>query len=173
MSFSFSGKCPKKQPEKGGKMDERIVVPLDGSKVGEAALPYVEDLVSKLSPEVKIEVILLQVLSPESVPTVGGRAHAATPYTEREMEQIEKKATDYLNQAGEALRRKGVTVTARVAIGDASEEIVKAAEELNANMIAMSTHGRSGLSRWAFGSVTDRVLRREGRIPILVVRAPR
>ena len=57
-------------------------------------------------------------------------------------------------------------------IGDASEEIIKAAEEINADLIAMSTHGRSGLSRWAFGSVTDKVLRRGGRVPILTVRAP-
>jgi len=154
-------------------MDEKIVVPLDGSKVGEAALPYVEDLVSKLSPEVKVEVILLQVLAPESIPTVTGRTPEATPYTVQELAKTEEKAMDYLNEIGEALRSKGVAVTVKVAVGDAAEEIVKLAEEIGANLIAMSTHGRSGLSRWAFGSVTDKVLRREGRIPIIMVRAPK
>ena len=154
-------------------MDEKIVVPLDGSKVGEAALPYVEDLVSKLSPEVKAEVILLQVISLVSVATVGGYAEVTTPYVQKQMEDTEKKAMHYLNESGEALRSKGITVTAKVAIGDAADEIVKLAEEIDANLIAMSTHGRSGLSRWAFGSVTDKVLRREGRIPIIMVRAPR
>jgi nucleotide-binding universal stress UspA family protein len=62
---------------------------------------------------------------------------------------------------------------AKVATGDASAEIVKAAEEINANVIAMSTHGRSGLSRWAFGSVTNKVLRRKGKISIAMVRAPK
>ena len=154
-------------------MNEKIVVPLDGSKVGESALPYVEDLVSKLSPEVKTEVILLQVLSPVSPPTAAGGQLPDMAYTERQTEENKKKALDYLNQAGEALRSKGVTVTTEVAVGDASEEIVKAAEEIDANLIAMSTHGRSGLSRWAFGSISDKVLRREGRIPITMVRAPK
>jgi len=154
-------------------MYEKIVVPLDGSKVGEAALPYVEDIVSKLSPEVKTEVVLLQVLAPASIPTVTGRTPDATPYTVQQLEETEKKAMEYLNQTGEALRSKGVTVTAKVVVGDAAEQIVKAAEEIDANLIAMSTHGRSGFSRWAFGSVTDKVLRREGRIPIAMKKAPR
>jgi len=154
-------------------MDEKIVVPLDGSKVGEAALPYVEDLVSKLSPEVKAEVILLQVIAREIVPAVGGTAAATTPSVLKQLEEAEKRGMDYLNEIGEALRSKGAMVTAKVAFGDASEEIVKLAEEIDANLIAMSTHGRSGLSRWAFGSVTDKVLRREGRIPIIMVRAPK
>ena len=154
-------------------MDEKIVVPLDGSKVGEAALPYVEDIVSKLSPEVKTEVVLLQVLAPSSIPTVSGRTPSGIPYTEQQLEETEKKAMEYLNQTAEALRIKGVTVTTKVAVGDASEQIVKVAEEIDANLIAMSTHGRSGFSRWAFGSVTDKVLRREGRIPIAMKRAPR
>ena len=60
----------------------------------------------------------------------------------------------------------------KVGIGSAAEEIIKAADEINADWIAMSTHGRSGISRWAFGSVTDRVLRAENK-PVLMVRAPR
>ncbi|MFC1893739.1 universal stress protein [Chloroflexota bacterium] len=151
-------------------MYERIIIPLDGSKVGEAALPYVEQLVAKLSPEVKVEVTLLQVLSKMTYPVVAGEVVATVPYTENEMAQIKQKAVDYLNQAGEALGRKGIVVTARVAIGDASEEIVKAANDVNADLIAMSTHGRSGLSRWAFGSVTDKVLKLGGQAPILIVK---
>ena len=154
-------------------MYEKIVIPLDGSKVGEAALPYVEDIVSKLSPEVKTEVVLLQVLAPASIPTISGRTPEVAPYTEQQMEKTSEEAMEYLNQTGEALRSKGVTVTAKVAIGDASEQIVKVAQEIDADLITMSTHGRSGLSRWAFGSVTDKVLRKEGRIPIAMVRAPR
>ena len=154
-------------------MYQKIVVPLDGSITGEAALPYVEDMVSKLSPEVKVEITLLQVLSPVRVLAAGGQAVADIVYTEKQTEETKKAAIDYLNKTGEALRSKGATVMAKVAIGDASEEIVKAAEENNANVITMSTLGRSGLSRWAFGSVTDKVLRREGKIPIVMVRAPK
>ena len=154
-------------------MDEKIIVPLDGSKIGEAALPYVEDLVSKLSPEVKVEVILLQVLPPAPPPSVAGSAYVAVPHTGEEIERYKEKALDYLNTTGEALRSKGAAVTAEVRIGSAPEEIVKTAEEANVNIIAMSTHGRLGFSRWAFGSITDRVLRMETNIPIAMVRAPK
>ena len=154
-------------------MYERILIPLDGSQIGESTLPYVEDLLSKLSPQVKVEVTLLQVLRPVQPHVVSGYEVPDVAYTEKEMEETKKKAVDYLNKAGETLRSKGATVISRVGIGDASEEIIKAAEEINADLIAMSTHGRSGLSRWAFGSVTDKVLRRGGRVPILTVRAPR
>ncbi len=51
--------------------------------------------------------------------------------------------------------------------------IIKAAEETKAGLVAMSTHGRSGISRWALGSVTDKVLRHGGNIPILTVKAPK
>jgi nucleotide-binding universal stress UspA family protein len=153
-------------------MYERILVPLDGSEVGESALPFVRDLLSKLSPEVKVEVTLLQVIRPVYPHVVGGYEVPDIAYTEKELEETKKKAIDYLNKAGDTLRSKGATVTARVGVGDASEEIIKAAEEINADLIAMSTHGRSGLSRWALGSVTDKILRRGGRVPILTVRAP-
>jgi len=154
-------------------MYERILLPLDGSKEGESALPYVENLVSKLSPDVKVEVTLLQVLSRLEPRTVSGYAVPDVAYPEKQMEEARKKAIDYLNKTGEALRSKGVAVAVKVVVGDAAEEIIKAAEEINSDLIAMSTHGRSGLSRWAFGSVTEKVLRHGGKIPILTLKAPR
>ncbi|MFC2060656.1 universal stress protein [Chloroflexota bacterium] len=149
-------------------MDEKILVPLDGSKVGEAALPYVEDLVSKLSPEVKVEITLLQVVA-STHDVVAGEASAKVPYTEKEMGQIKDMAVNYLNKAGESLRGKGVVINCKVAFGKAADEIIKTADETNVDLIAMSTHGRSGLSRLAFGSVTEKVL--HGRnVPVLTVR---
>ena len=153
-------------------MFERILVPLDGSKVGEAALPYVEELVSTLAPSVKPEVTLLQVVSSLSYPVIAGEASVRVPYTGKELEQIKKKARSYLNKAGESLKSKGAIVKIKVATGKAVDEILKATDETKADLVAMSTHGRSGLSRWAFGSVTDRVLR-AGNVPILMVRAPK
>ena len=152
-------------------MLKKILVPLDGSKVAEAVLPYVGELVSGLSSDIKGEVTLFHVLSPTYY-VVAGEAGAPVPYTEAEIEQIKKKTVDYLDKVGEGLRSKGAIVECKVGVGRAAEEINKAAEEISANLVAMSTHGRSGLSRWAFGSVTDRVLR-GGNRPILMVRAPR
>ncbi len=152
-------------------MLKKILVPLDGSKVAEAVLPYVESLVSGLAPGIKGEVTLFHVLSPTYY-VVAGEAGAPIPYTEAEIEQIKKKTVGYLDKAGEGLRSTGAVVECKVGVGKAADEINKAADEINADLVAMSTHGRSGLSRWAFGSVTDRVLR-GGNRPVLMVRAPR
>ena len=154
-------------------MYERILIPLDGSKTGEAALSHVERLFSKLSSEIKTEIVLLQVVSPSYYPPILGAGVAAVQYTAKEMETIKKKAMDYLNKVGENLGKRGTMVTAKVRVGDAYEEIIKVADEIKADLIAMSTHERSGLSRWAFGSVTDKVLLHGGDIPILAIRPSR
>lgn len=153
-------------------MYERILVPLDGSKVGEAALPLVEELVSKLAPKVKTEVILLQVISSLTHYIIAGEASVQVPYNEKEIAQIKKKTRDYLEKASEGLKSKGANVTIKVTTGRAAEEIVRVADEARADLIAMSTHGRSGLSRLTFGSITGKVLR-GGNVPVLVVRAPK
>ena len=155
-------------------MDEKIVVPLDGSKIGEAALPYVEELVSKLSPEVNVEITLLQVVPKTPAQIDSGEAGVPViDYSDKEIEVHRNKAIEYLNRVGESLRSTRATVISRVEVGNAPEEITRVADEINANIIAISTHGRSGLSRWAFGSVTDKVLKLEGRIPITMVKAPK
>ncbi len=150
----------------------KILIPLDGSKTGETALPYVEGLVSKLSPRVKAELTLLRVVSFLTHYVAAGELMAPISYTEKEMEQIQQQARDYLNTVGESVRSKKVSVKTKVGIGNAAEEIIKAADEIDVDLIAMSTHGRHGISRWAFGSVTDKVLR-GGHKPVLVVRVPK
>ena len=152
-------------------MYEKILIPLDGSRVGEAALSVIEELISKFSPELKVEVILLRVITSLTHWVVAGEASAPVSYTERELDFIQQSDLDYLEKTGAALRNKGVTVVTRVSTGNAAEEILKAADEIGADMIAMSTHGRSGFSRLAFGSVTSKILR-AASIPVLTVRAP-
>jgi nucleotide-binding universal stress UspA family protein len=152
-------------------MYERILVPLDGSRVGEAALPHIEHLIEKFRPDVQVEVTLLQVISSLNYYVVAGEAGVPVPYTEAELEEMEKKAMGYLERAGEGLKKSGAVVKTISRAGDAAEEIIKAAEEIKADLLAMSTHGRSGIRRWAFGSVTDKVLR-AGVVPVLTVRAP-
>ena len=152
-------------------MYERILVPLDGSEKGEAALPYVEELVAKLAAVQKVEVTLFQVASSLTHWVVAGEASAPVPYTEKESKLLKKQARDYLNNVGDRLRRRGAIVKTKVSIGDAADEILKVTDKIKADLVAMSTHGRSGLSRWAFGSVTDKVLR-SGNVPVLMVRLP-
>ena len=103
-------------------MLKKILVPLDGSKVAEAVLPYVESLVSGLASEIKGEVTLFHVLSPTYY-VVAGEAGAPVPYTEAELEQIKKKTMDYLDKVGEGLTSKGAIVECKVGVGRAADEI--------------------------------------------------
>jgi nucleotide-binding universal stress UspA family protein len=147
------------------------LVPLDGSKEGEAVIPYVEELASKL----KAKVILLQVLATGyQTPNVGGFANYVV-FSEQQMESAKTYARDYLNKVGALLKEKGVTVATEVRLStdvtsiNAAEEIIDFANKANVDVVAMSTHGRSGFGRWVFGSVADRVLH-EGNTPLLLVR---
>jgi len=154
-------------------MLETILVPLDGSQVGETALPMIEDLAQKLLPATKVKVVLLQVITQLTHYVIAGEVSTTVPYTEKEVAQIKKKSQDYLDETANRLKKKGIVVETKVTTaGSAAEEIMRVAEETKANLIAMSTHGRHGLSRWAFGSVTDKVLR-ESQVPMLVVRVPK
>ena len=153
-------------------MAAKILIPLDGSEIGEAALPYIEELVSKLSPRVKLEFILFRVVPLLTHYIATGEVMAPIAYTGKEMAQIQQEARDYLNKVNESIISEKFSVEIKVEVGNAAEEIIKAADEISVDLIAMSTHGRHGISRWAFGSVTDKVLR-GGHKPVLVVRAPK
>jgi nucleotide-binding universal stress UspA family protein len=96
---------------------------------------------------------------------------AQLPINQDELKDLTQKSQDYLGKVAEGLRIKGIHVNTVVATGRAAEEIVKTARAMNANLIAMSTHGRSGIIRWAIGSVTGKVMRLEGKIPVLAVKA--
>ena len=122
----------------------KILIPLDGSKTGETALPYVEGLVSKLSPRVKVELTLLQVVSFLTHYVAAGELMTPISYTEQEMKQIRQQARDYLNKVAKEIRSKKVSVKIRIGIGNSAEEIIKAADEISVDLIAMSTHGRMG-----------------------------
>jgi len=152
-------------------MFSKVLVPLDGSKVGEAALPAIGQLVEKLAPGTKVELILIGVITLLRHWVVVGEASAPVSYTEEELNLIKERVEDYLVKTGESLKVKGINVRTIVSSGNAADEILKAADEEKADLIAMSTHGRSGLRRLAFGSITDKVLHRS-RIPVLMVRAP-
>ena len=152
-------------------MFERVLVPLDGSKVGEAALPVIDQLLEKRAAGSKVEVTLFSVITLLRHWVVVGEASAPVSYTEEELILIKERILEYLEKTAETIKGRGITINKLVATGNAAEEILKTAGEINADLIAMSTHGRSGLRRMAFGSITDKVLR-GASIPVLMVRAP-
>jgi nucleotide-binding universal stress UspA family protein len=142
-------------------MYKRALVALDGSPVAETIIPFILDIAGPLD----LEVILLRVLQPLPPVVVEG-----SPYLSVE-DPVARRidAQEYLAPVAVELRNKGVRVTTEVRSGAPAQEIVAAAREAGADLIAMSTHGRGGLGRLIFGSVAEAVLR-EAEIPVLLMR---
>jgi nucleotide-binding universal stress UspA family protein len=139
------------------------VVPLDGSALAEQVLPYVEDLAKKMA----LKVVMFRAYA--LPPSVTGDEYGT--YMEELMNQIESEAREYLTTKVNEVKRKGLSeVVSVVKFGYGAEEIITLARETADNFVAMCTHGRSGVKRFALGSVTDRVVRHSGD-PVLIIRA--
>jgi len=145
----------------------RLLLPLDGSEAGEATVPYVQELVNRL----ESEVILFGVVpAGQHARTVGGLDFIL--YPEQYLEVVKAEAREYLDQVYHRLSGGKAAVRVELKVGDVAREIIKFAEETNVSLIAISTHGRSGIEKWVFGSIAHKVLQ-ASNIPVLVVRAPR
>ena len=154
-------------------MKERILIPLNGTEMGEAVLPHIEYLILESAPRHDAEVTLLHVLSVINFNVLTTDERAQLPYTEDDRNELYRNAYRYLEEVAVRLTRKGFHVTTEVKMGHTAEEIVKLAKEINANLIAMSTHGRAGIIRWATGSITDKVISLENKIPVLTLHVGR
>ncbi len=138
---------------------EKILVPLDGSAVAEAILPEVE----KLATAFQSAISLLRVAYAYTVPGVDP--------TEAQVAVVQEAET-YLQKIEEQLKTKGFSVDSHVRYGDEAEEILDHCTQHGIDLIAMSTHGRSGVKRWILGSVAEKILRHSPK-PIFLVRAAR
>jgi nucleotide-binding universal stress UspA family protein len=142
-------------------MYRKILVPLDGSQVAEAVLPHVESLARAN----ESEVILLRVaVNPAYQFSMTDPSIVGVLVTDMEVE-----AEKYLKGVTEQLTAHGLKVSSEIAEGGTADCILKIAEEKGVDLIAMSTHGRSGIARWLIGSVADRVVR-TAKVPVLLVR---
>lgn len=137
---------------------ERILVPLDGSEVSLGILPLVEEFARLY----ESEVVLMRV---EWTVPVAAAPYPAEVATLRPPKEVEAS----LEPARRRLEQAGVRARALAAYGPEALEILEAAERERVDLVAMSTHGRRGLSRWVFGSVAEQVLRHCTR-PLLVRR---
>lgn len=146
-------------------MLQRILVPLDGSELAEQALPYATTLAQKFDAEL-ILFRALQAYQIVPLPEFG-----VVPYEYEEIvEQAEGQARAYLEEVQERVREEDVRT--RVAIlksQSVAEAIVDFAEQEEVDLIVKTTHGRSGLSRWVFGSVAIRVLE-QAPCPVFLIR---
>jgi nucleotide-binding universal stress UspA family protein len=142
----------------------RILVPLDGSGLAEQVLP----VVSLVAEAVDADVFLFRVAVDQPA-TMVGTDWCFLPM-EGAFEEEEREAEAYLERVADPLRDKGIQVSTATGIGPVADSIIEYAEANHIDLIAMCTHGRTGLARWAFGSVADRVLR-AGGVPIFLIRA--
>ncbi|MHB0912225.1 MAG: universal stress protein [Armatimonadota bacterium] len=146
-------------------MYKNILVPLDGSGLAEQALTHATELAKSLG----AKVTLLYVLEPVGLHPEPGLMGPVLSYS-FDMEDEEKSAEEYLEHIEKRLQMDGVDASRYVLQGDPASVIVDFAAEKGIDLIAMSTHGRSGIRRWVYGSVADRVLR-SARVPVLLIRS--
>lgn len=142
-------------------MYKRAIVPLDGSIVAEGIIPFILEIAGPLD----MDVVLLRVLVPVPPSVLEGSRYV-------EVEDPEKRrleAEEYLRPIAVDLRARGVRVTTMVRRGEPTAEILAGARAAGADLIAMTTHGRSGLGRLLFGSVAEAVLR-QADIPVFLMR---
>ena len=151
---------------------QRILVPLDGSELAEQVLPYIKALVTQGTPRSETTVYLVSVLTTG----LGDRTMAlltsyppglqlATPALQYAQAQL----LSYLRSVAAVLRDQGAVVRVDVLQGSPAEEVIAYAAEKEVDLIGMTTHGFSGLSRWVYGNVAAKVLQGGSR-PVLLVR---
>jgi nucleotide-binding universal stress UspA family protein len=142
---------------------QRILVPLDGSPTAEQVLPPVTAIAQALG----AHIVLFRVPIVFASGALIGEWAMALEGAFGTAEQI---AAAYLERVAKGLQSQGVQVSVSTRTGAVAEAILEYAEGNRIDLIAMCTHGRTGVARWALGSVADRVLR-AGHIPALLVRS--
>jgi len=146
-------------------MYNRILVPLDGSELAECALEHVRAIAQGLQVD---KVVLLRVLEP--------LLSLSTPHDDtgvrrvREAEdKLEADAKEYINKVAGNLKKDGIPVETELVLGgEPAAKIIESAKEDKSTLIIISTHGRSGVSNWLFGSVAERVVH-HSPVPVLMV----
>ena len=151
-------------------MYKKILVPLDGSKLAECVLPHVEKLAES---GVAKEIILLRVCDSPSIIADYPESKNKTweKHVERMTANAQQSCSLYIEDVEKDLKDKGFKVKTESSLGKPAEEIVNYANKNKVDLIIMASHGRSGVSRWAYGSVADKVLR-STCVPVLLVKAP-
>ena len=148
-------------------MYKKILVPLDGSELAECSLSHVKAIATGCSVP---DVVLLRVVEP-----LPGEGMIAAELGEEWQKNADKNMHDtarkYLENISSELKRAGVNVSSVIIDGLAADDILDFAKKNNVDLIIMSTHGRSGPARWAFGSVADRVIR-HAVVRVMAVASP-
>jgi nucleotide-binding universal stress UspA family protein len=141
---------------------KRILVPLDGSKTAEGVLPHTKALAYSEG----AEIVLLTVAANPALDYVFSDPGIA----ERAIEDQQTRSKKYMAEMEGQLKSAGFKVSTVLREGAVADMILRVAEELQVDVITMSTHGRTGPARWLLGSVADRVVR-NSKVPVLLIRS--
>ena len=141
-------------------MYKKILVPLDGSPLAEAVLPHAE----ALAKSEHAEIIILRVPTTPASEFMTRDPSVAAMIRKSELDVVEEYVHDKVMLIEEAhIKASGMTRE-----GPVPEMILEVAEETHADIIAMSTHGRSGIQRWLMGSVADRIVN-HAHVPVMLI----
>lgn len=143
-------------------MYRKILVPLDGSKVAEGVLLHAKALAYSEG----AELILLTVAANPAMDF----AFADPGLAQGAIQEQEERSKTYIAGIENDLKQAGFKTSTLLRIGSVAEVILGVADELGVDVIAMSTHGRTGPARWLLGSIADRVVH-NSRVPVLLIRA--
>ena len=144
-------------------MYRKILVPLDGSKRADRILPHVEELAKRY----KAKVIFLQIVEYKTITTPEG---AFINLSDQEFDRAKKQAETYLAGIQGEFREKNIESQTHVTYGPVVDKIIGMAAQEGVDLIALASHGRSGLSRVFYGSVAAGLLHRVDR-PLLIIRS--
>jgi nucleotide-binding universal stress UspA family protein len=151
--------------KEGCPMYGRILAPLDGSELSELSLEHVKKVA--MAGETP-EVVLLMVLEGISYLTYVSNTRTSDSTIRNIEKENQDKAQEYMDKVADRLKNEGISAQGVVVWGRPADEILKYIKENKIDLVIMSTHGRSGIPRWAFGSVADKVIR-YSTAPILIV----
>jgi len=147
-------------------MYQKILVPLDGSELAECVLPHVKSIATGCNVQ---KVVFMRVVEPFHVS--GAELLVNDKIAKQIDSEIKARAEEYLKRVASQIQYNGVDVKTEVATGNAAESLVDYASKNGVDLIILATHGRSGVKRWVWGSVADRLIR-SASVPVLMVRAP-
>ena len=147
-------------------MYNRIVVALDGSELAERVLPYVEALAEKFGSTLTV---LRAAVPPSPSVLAAEGAVGAVEAVEESFASDQRDTAAYVLDVAKRLRASGFTAETECPDGDPAEQILRCAVDLEADLIAMTTHGRTGLGRLVMGNVADAVVK-AAPCPVLLVR---
>lgn len=144
-------------------MYKKILAPLDGSELSECTLEHLKAIATGCQIP---EVVLLRVVEP--LPHVYGDGGLPSGWHDEAQKKAEEFARDYLAKVAVSLKKEGISAETALVSGRAADAILDYAREHQVDLIIMSTHGRSGVTRWVMGGVADRVVR-HSLVPVLTI----